>query len=190
MQCWFNFKLLNNSLHMMKYVLISMILGLSACSSGKYYIVRHAEKAVIMKDTVGMMASNPPLSEPGKVRAIVLRDELKDAKIVHIFSTNTIRAQSTAQPLSEQSGIPISIYSSHKDSTEKFIGRLKELKGNVLIVGHSNTVDDIVNALTGRKDIAGDLADREYDNLFIVTKRGKNWLFERKKYGYPSNPEN
>ena len=172
----------------MKYLLIAMALGMAGCSSSKYLIVRHAEKASLTKDSVGMMANNPPLSEPGKVRAFVLRDELKDDKIAHIFSTNTIRTVSTAQPLSDQVGIPIVHYSSARDSLDAFIGRVKNLKGNVLIVGHSNTVDDLVNKLTGRNDIPGDLQDAEYDNLFIVTKKGKKWMYERKKYGYPSNP--
>ena len=172
----------------MKYLLIAMALGMAGCSSSKYLIVRHAEKASLTKDSVGMMANNPPLSEPGKVRAFVLRDELKDDKIAHIFSTNTIRTVSTAQPLSDQVGIPIVHYSSARDSMDAFIGRVKNLKGNVVIVGHSNTVDDLVNKLTGRNDIPGDLQDAEYDNLFIVTKKGKKWMYERKKYGYPSNP--
>ena len=161
----------------------------ASCSANRYYIVRHAEKAVVTKDSVGMMANNPPLSEPGKVRAFTLRDELKGAHIKSIFSTNTVRTTSTAQPLSELTGVPIMFYSPAKDSANAFTQKLKALKGNVLIVGHSNTVDDIVNGLTGRADIPGDLADAEYDNLFIVTKKGNKWLFDRNKYGYPSNPE-
>jgi broad specificity phosphatase PhoE len=173
----------------MKYLLIAMVLGMAGCSSGKYFIVRHAEKAIVTSDSAGMMISNPPLSEPGKVRAFVLRDELKNDRIRHIYSTNTLRTMATAQALSEHTGVPISRYSSSRDSVDAFITTLKGLKGNVLIVGHSNTVDDIVNKLTGRADVPGDLQDAEYDNLFIVTRRGKNWLFERRKYGYPSNPE-
>jgi hypothetical protein len=49
-------------------------------------------------------------------------------------------------------------------------------------VGHSNTVDDIVNALTGEKSIPGDLQDSEYDNLFVVTYKGKKATFERLKF--------
>ena len=172
----------------MKIILALLLLTIVGCASNKYYIVRHAEKAVVTKDSVGMMASNPPLSEAGKVRAFVLRDELKDEKIRYIFSTNTIRTSSTAQPLSEQIGVPIVFYQPSKDSTDALITRLKEFKDNVVVVGHSNTVDDLVNKLTGRMDVPGDLPDSEYDNLFIVTKKGKKWLFERKKYGYPSNP--
>ena len=172
----------------MKYLSIVLILGMVSCSSNKYFIVRHAEKAVMTKDSANMMAANPPLSEPGKVRAFVLRDELKDDKIEYIFSTNTIRTVSTAQPLGEWTGKPIQFYSPSRDSAEAFINKLRSLKGNTLVVGHSNTVDDLVNKLTGRTDLPGDLADSEYDNLFIVTKKGKKWIFERRKYGYPSNP--
>ncbi|HEX6192810.1 MAG TPA: histidine phosphatase family protein [Chitinophagaceae bacterium] len=173
----------------MRILWIVIAVAFTSCSTNRYYIVRHAEKAVVTKDSVGMMANNPPLSEPGKVRAFVLRDELKGAHIKSIFSTNTIRTTTTAQPLSESIGVPIMIYSPSKDSAEAFTQKLKALKGNVLIVGHSNTVDDLVNQLTGRTDVPGDLPDAEYDNMFIVTKKGNKWLFERKKYGYPSNPE-
>ena len=173
----------------MRNLWIVLIFALGSCSANRYYIVRHAEKAVVTKDSVGMMANNPPLSEPGKVRAFVLRDELKDAHIKAIYSTNTIRTATTAQPLSELTGVPVIFYNPSRDSADAFTQKLKASKGNVLIVGHSNTVDDIVNRLTGRTDIPADLPDSEYDNLYIVTKKGNKWIFEGKKYGYPSNPE-
>jgi len=69
-----------------------------------------------------------------------------------------------------------------------FIQKLKGIKkGNSLIVGHSNTVDDIVNKLCGETKIPGDLPDSEYDNLYIVTKKGKRMKFENKTYGTPTN---
>lgn len=176
----------------MKFLLITLILGgLWGCNSNKYFIVRHAEKAPVNKDSSGMMATNPPLSEAGKVRAIVLRDELRKENIRHFFSTNTIRTISTAQPLNElQGNTPITIYSSSRDSLDGFVRKLKAIReGNVLVVGHSNTVDDLVNRLTGRTEIPGDLLDTEYDNLFIVIKKGKRMIFKKRKYGYPSNPE-
>jgi phosphohistidine phosphatase SixA len=172
----------------MKYLLVAMAIWMTGCSSQRFYVVRHAEKFVLTKDSAGMMVSNPPLSEPGKVRSFVLRGELQHKKISHIFSTNYTRTKSTAQPLSDTLGIPVQIYSPSKDSAAAFDARVKALKGNVLIVGHSNTVDDIANKLTGRTVVPGDLPETEYDNLFIITKKGKKWLFERRKYGYPSNP--
>ena len=58
-------------------------------------------------------------------------------------------------------------------------------KGNVLIVGHSNTVDDIANKMSGQTVVSGDLKDNEYDNLFIIKRKGKGFVFKAEKYGAP-----
>jgi phosphohistidine phosphatase SixA len=169
----------------MKYLVFAVLLMSTACSSNRYFIVRHAEKTILTKDSASMMANNPPLSEAGKVRSFALRGELANKHIKHIYSTNTIRSVSTAEPLSQQKNIKIEIYS----NADSLVNLLKSIKGNALIVGHSNTVDDIVNKLCGEKKLPGDLKDFEYDNLFILKGRNGNMHFTRKKYGYPSNPE-
>ena len=156
----------------------------AACNSSRYFIVRHAEKAVLSRDSAGMMANNPPLSEAGKVRSFVLRDELAHKKIRHIYSTNTLRTTSTAEPLSNAKSLPMKFYS----NVDTLVNLVKSIKGQVLIVGHSNTVDDIVNKLCGQVKIATDVKDGEYDNLFIVKIKGKKAVFQKHKYGYPSNP--
>ena len=81
-------------------------------------------------------------------------------------------------------------YSPSRDSLDNFISKLKNIsKKSVLIVGHSNTVDDIVNKLTGEKNVPGDLNDSVYDNLYIITRKKTKFEFSQKKFGYPSNPE-
>jgi hypothetical protein len=60
-------------------------------------------------------------------------------------------------------------------------------KGNTLIVGHSNTVDDIVNKLCGEIKVPIDLPDSEYDNLYLIRKKGKKMKFENKTFGTPTN---
>lgn len=148
------------------------------------YVVRHAEK-LAASDSVGkMMANDPPLSEAGKVRALVLKDELAGKHIGHIYSTNTIRTKATAEPLSQAVKIDIEVYS----DIDSLVGLIRAAKENVLVVGHSNTVDDIVNKLCEQIKVSGDLKDTEYDNLFVVKIRGKKVIFEQRKYGYPSNP--
>ena len=156
------------------FVLIAAMVLIS-CKTTTYYIVRHAEK-----ETTNTMASDVPLSAAGKQRAEALKEMLKDENIKHIYSTNFIRTKSTAQPLADSIHVPIETYDP-KDST--FINKLKATDGNVLIVGHSNTVDDLVNGLSGKKEINGDLPDAEYGDLFVVKKKGNHFSFEKKHFG-------
>ncbi len=165
---------------MNRIVIVGCIISLAFCSCGhSYYIVRHAEKATAEAN----MSSDVPLTDKGKERAEALKDILKDEKIAYIFSTNTIRTKSTAQPTANYFNLPTETYNPRPDSA--FISLLKSKKKNTLIVGHSNTVDDIVNKLCGETKIAGDLPETEYDNLFVVKKKGKKMVFLEKKYGKP-----
>ena len=168
------------------YIFLGLII-FSSCTSVKYFVVRHAEKATPSDGTVMSTPNDPPLSPAGKVRAIDLREELKNKKIRFIYSTNTIRTINTARPLSELTGIAIELYNT-RDSLDYLIKNLKSIKkGNSLIVGHSNTVDDIVNKLCGEIKVPRDLPDSEYDNLYFITKKGKKMIFENKTYGTLTN---
>jgi len=173
---------------MEKLLLCFLLFIFSSCGSVKYFIVRHAEKAKPSDGIVMDTPDDPPLSIAGRARAIQLREELKSQGIKYIFSTNTIRTISTAQPLNELRGATqIELYNT-KDSLDFFIEKLKMIKsGNSLIVGHSNTVDDIVNKLCGKTMVPGDLPDTEYDNLYLVIKRGKKYKFENRTYGTLTN---
>ena len=160
---------------MYKSILLIAALILLSCKTTTYYIVRHAEK-----ETANTMTSDVSLSEIGKQRAEALKDLLQKENIKYIFSTNFMRTRSTAQPLATAINIPIEIYDP-KDPD--FVSKLKSLNGNVLIVGHSNTVDDLVNDLTGKKEINRDLPDSAYGDLFVVKKKGNQFTFERKHFG-------
>ncbi len=155
---------------------VFLLLIFSSCSRTTYYIVRHGEKEV----QTATMTSDVPLSEAGKQRAQHLKDLLINKTIGTIFSTPYNRTRSTVQPLSDATGVPVQLYSP-KDTVPLFIKRLKDIKKkNVLVCGHSNTVDDLVNQLMGQT-LLQDLPDTEYDNLFIVTRKGNKWSFSRKK---------
>ncbi|HEY6063433.1 MAG TPA: phosphoglycerate mutase family protein [Chitinophagaceae bacterium] len=171
----------------MRYFLLTLSVVFFSCGN-TYYIVRHAEKATGIDPATMMTATDPPLSIEGQERALKLKEMLSGKNIKYIFSTNTTRTISTAKPLKELFlNMPIQLYSSKPDSMDSFIQRLKSIrKGNVLIVGHSNTVDDIANKLCGNKVVPGDLKDNEYDNLFVVKRKGKGFVFKAEKYGAPS----
>ena len=149
---------------------------LSSCTY-KVYVVRHAEKSTSPPD-------NPVLSDAGTARALSLRETLRNKKIRYIYSTNTTRTQNTAAPLGEVLHIKTVTYPARPDSN--FIKTLKSNAANQLVVGHSNTIDDVVNMLVGSKAIPEDLLDAAYDNLYIVKmpKSGKgNGRLESRKYG-------
>jgi phosphohistidine phosphatase SixA len=163
----------------MKYFFSLLFFFLASCGH-TYYIVRHAEKAAPGPN----MTSDVPLSSEGEQRALELKDVLKNKRIVYIFSTNTIRTRSTAQPTADYFGLKTEIYGPKPDSV--FIALLKARTKNTLIVGHSNTVDDVVNMLCKRKEVNGDLPETEYDNLFTVRKRGSRYIFRALTYGRPT----
>lgn len=160
---------------MRSILLLASLFTLASCSSTNYYIVRHAEKV----PSDGMMSSDVPLSEAGKARAAALYGALNNKNIKTIYATPYLRTQGTAQPLSTAIGVPVQTY---KPGDTAFIQQLKGLTNNVLVVGHSNTVDDIVNGLTG-KSLLKDLPDTQYGDLFIVKKKGGKYSFEQKRFG-------
>ncbi len=161
-----------------------LLIVLSSCGN-TIYIVRHAEKAAGIDPATMKTHTDPPLTLEGEERALKLKQMLSGKNIKHIYSTNTQRTISTAKPLKELFlGMPIQVYSSKPDSMDLFIQQLKNIKqGDVLVVGHSNTVDDIANKLAGSSVVAGDLKDSEYDNLFIIKRKGDKYTFKREKYG-------
>ena len=150
------------------------LLFLFSCKSTTYYIVRHAEK-----EGGTTMLSDPPLSAEGEKQALDLKNYLQDKKIRTIYCTNYARTIATAEPLRKQLGLTLKMYDPRKN--EQLIEELKNSSdGNVLVVGHSNTVDDVVNGLLGTSQLT-DLPDSEYGNVFIVKKKGRSYSFEKLK---------
>lgn len=158
----------------MRFLFLFIVVACMSCSH-TYYVVRHAEKAAASGN---MMSSDVPLTEAGQKRADQVKELLKDKKIKAVYSTNTIRTKSTARPTADHFGLPVNVYGPVPDT--EFIKMLKASKKNILIVGHSNTVDDIANGLFGEKKIAGDLDDAEYNKLYIIrARRGKTYFTEK-----------
>ena len=157
-------------------MLFMALISLMSCTTTKFYVVRHAEKET------NTMSGDVPLSETGRQRAEALKELLRDKKIGTVYSTNYIRTRSTAQPLADAVGVTVQVYDP-RDST--FINRIintgnKDSEGNMLIVGHSNTIDDIVNKLMNATMVPGDLPESQYGDLFIVKTKGKKFSFEKK----------
>ncbi len=144
---------------MKKWLLLSLWLFATQASAFQtLYIVRHAEKVDDSKD--------PVLSLQGKKRALDLASHLRDAGVQSIFVTEYQRTQKTAEPLAELLNVKPTV--SEKDLT-RFAAQLLADKSSdtALIVGHSNTVPDLVKALGA--DVKWQIADQEFDRLVVVT---------------------
>jgi 2,3-bisphosphoglycerate-dependent phosphoglycerate mutase len=152
------------------------LLFLFSCKSATYFIVRHAEKE---SSGTNMLLSDPPLSAVGEKQAQDLKAFLQNKNIKTIFSTNYARTIATAEPTRQLFGVNLKIYDPGKN--EQLVEELKKIgDGNVMVVGHSNTVDDVVNGLMGENRMS-DLNDSEYGNVFIVKRKGNSYSFERMK---------
>lgn len=153
-------------------------------------LVRHAEKVV----GNGADPHDPSLREPeGPARAQALKDVMDGMKLGHVFSTDFIRTRETAAPVATAAGLSVELYSN--DTLDAFCERLLSVRrGDVLVVGHSNTIGQVANNLmrfVPDAPVTGLIPDDNYDTLLIVTvmRRAlhKNWIFHM-RYGDESPP--
>lgn len=141
-------------------VLGLLILAIAACQPKQkpktIFLVRHAEKQLVGDD--------PELSVAGTARSIKLAQILAERDIQHIFSTNTTRTKSTAQPLAAANGLEIELYDP-KDH-DALLKELRSREGNILVVGHSHTIHHVANYFVGEGEKHPELQDIEYDFIF------------------------
>src|SRR5689334_17870217 len=122
-----------------------------SATSTTIVVVRHAEKEL------GAI-SDAPLSLEGEQRADRLANMFGDAqkfgRLGKIYVTNTRRTQQTAMRLSQRLGIVSEVVDAKTDSVELARRVLDENRGGrALVVGHSNTVPEIVKALSGADSV-------------------------------------
>lgn len=151
-----------------------LLLLLPACTT-RYYLVRHAER--LNNEPIS------PLSADGLARADILRDSLRHKGISEIFASTYQRTQQTAQPLATALGLPLSLY--QPDTTAGLLAALEKIRGRrVLVVGHSNTIPQLVEGLS-RQVVS--IGDQEFNKMFIVTTkkglRGKRRSLLQTTYG-------
>jgi broad specificity phosphatase PhoE len=149
-------------------VLALAMWGVQAVAQQTVFLVRHAERAdggAGAPTTSMTMGADPDLSAAGRARAESLAAVLEDAKITAIIATEYKRTQQTAAPLAKTLGVTVTTIKANEPA--ELIKTVKAAAGNVLIVGHSNTMPDVMRALGAPAPAA--IADNEYDNLFVLT---------------------
>ena len=140
------------------------------------FVVRHAERADAGAGGT-MMAADPELSDTGRARAQALAATLRDAGITAIFVSEYKRTQQTAEPLATKLGLQPTVVTA-KDPAA-LIEKINAATGPVLVIGHSNTVPEILGKLGVENPPK--LGDQDYDDLFVF-RRGENPLLLRLHY--------
>ena len=122
------------------------------------FLVRHAEKTAAQGDV--------PLSPEGQKRADCLAGMLKDAGIKQIYVTDTMRTQQTAAPLAKALKITPKILPA-RDSNALIKDLVYTGGGNILVVGHSDTVPFVIARMQG--GTVPPIGENEYDRMFVMT---------------------
>ena len=151
---------------MKKLVVLLVILFCSLSSFAQevstYYLVRHAEK-----DRSDKTNSNPELTDQGSQRALKWSSVFDNVTFDAVYSTNYLRTIATAQPTATAQGLEIQFYNPRELYSKEF--QQETIGKSVLVVGHSNTTPQFVNAILGTKRYS-DIQDNNNANLYIVTR--------------------
>lgn len=117
---------------------------------------------------------DPDLLPEGRATAVALADLMEtdafqgDRRPVAIYVSDYKRTRQTAAPTAARLALNVTIYDPR--DTAGLIARVRAEPGPVLIVGHSNTVPDIVAALGGTRPAP--LQHDDFGDLWVVLPDG------------------
>jgi len=122
------------------------------------YLVRHSERA---EDGT----NDPPISRAGEERSEQVAALLQDAGITHVHTTDFKRTRATGAPSAAMTGLEMELYDPR--DLAAFAAHLSNTPGRHLVLGHSNTTPQLVEALGGQP--GSPIEEMEYDRMYIVT---------------------
>jgi broad specificity phosphatase PhoE len=132
------------------------------------FVVRHAEKA-------SDHPRDPTLSVEGKRRALAIAGMLQEESLQAVYATPYRRTQLTAAPTAAAKGLSITLRAAGESADSlAHVLRSRHAGQRVLVVGHSNTVPALVEALAGQPIEA--IPEHQYDRFLVVRLQGKQLL--------------
>ncbi len=145
------------------FFLVFGFVQLSLAQQVNVYLMRHAEKAA--DDP-----RDPSLNEKGDIRAKQLVSFFENQSFDRFFSTPYKRTKGTVAYLAEKNGKEITEYAPTMHN--ELVKQVKALDGEtVFIVGHSNTIPDLLNKFTNSDEYK--MIDHErYGDIWLVTIDG------------------
>ena len=145
-------------------------------------LVRHAEPA---NDD----GNDPALSQAGARRARALAAALRDAGVTAILTSPFRRTRETAQPLAQAADVTpsvVAVGNSMAGYLAALTASVLAQTGTVLVVGHSNTVPQLIAALGG--PTLPNICESAFDRLFVLVLSGDKPRLLRARYGAAGPP--
>jgi broad specificity phosphatase PhoE len=140
--------LLEQPMPIARLAVAALLLILAGCAymapvqpAATFYVMRH------LHTPAG--ATDPDLTAEGQRQAQLLANHFANEPPATIFVSNTKRAQQTAAPLAARLGITPITYDPR--DTAGLLSEMVKEPPPVLVIGHSNTVPDIVAGLGGAR---------------------------------------
>jgi broad specificity phosphatase PhoE len=149
----------------MRYLLLlTLLLSLwtVAETPRQLFLSRHMEKASSGQD--------PALSACGVAQAQAFAEKLKDIPLPWLMHTPYLRTKQTAQAFL-QTGRQLVSYDPLM--LNQLISELNNKPGNLLVIGHSNTIPALVAKLTGQT--VAPLTEQDYGRIYILTHKDQQW---------------
>ncbi|HEV2043051.1 MAG TPA: phosphoglycerate mutase family protein [Sphingomicrobium sp.] len=157
-----------------RLMMIAALLALGGCASAPppaaqpdIYVMRHLHTPAGVTD--------PDLTDEGQRVALALVTWFKRDRPKVIYVSSTKRAQQTAAPLARKLGVAPTIY--NPADTAGLIAAVSRETRTVLVVGHSNTVPDIIERLGGQRPAP--LVHEDFGDIWRIS--GPTRVTERSK---------
>ena len=143
--------------HLALILSIPLLLVTYANAAPVVFIVRHAEKA-------SSGGKDPDLSVEGQKRADALAHILKDSQIASVFVTELKRTQETAAPTASAAHVTPTVIQAN--DVGALVQKLRALNGNALVVGHGNTIPELLKGLGITTPV--NIPEDDYTEIFAV----------------------
>ena len=156
---------------MSRLILLALLAFAAACATAPapepapaVYVMRHLHTPAGERD--------PDLTAEGRAAAERLVDLLGRERIRAIYVSTFKRTAQTAAPLAARLGLTPMTYD--PADTPALVARVRAEGGRVLVVGHSNTVPDIVEQLGGTRPAP--LTHEDFGDVWRIDSTGTTRL--------------
>jgi len=141
-------------------LLLALVPAVARAAPATVYVVRHLHTPEGERD--------PDLTAEGRAAAAALPRAFRGRPLAAIYVSAFRRSAQTAAALAAERRIVPTLYD--PADTPALVARVRAARGPVLVVGHSNTVPDIVQQLGGTRPAP--LAHPDFGDMWTITKAG------------------